>query len=219
MARTITVRGVGTATVKPDFVILTLHVEDKDKEYNKAMEKAARKIEALQSAVQSAGHDKSDLKTTNFNVRTDYVNRSDRNGIYTRVFAGYVCAYQLSLSFDFENWRLSRTLTAIAACDANPQMSIAFTVKNPAEIKEALLWSAAENARKKAEILCSASGGTLGALLTIDYNWLEINIASPTRYNMGDCMPMMTASAQCMPEIEPEDIHASDSATFVWKIF
>lgn len=171
MIRTITVKGVGTATVKPDYVVLTLSIEAKNTDYNAAMQKAAYKIERMQTAIMGIGYEKSDLKTTSFDVRADYENQEERNGNYKSVFAGYVCSYRLSLSFDFENVRLAETLTTISTCEANPELRIAFTVKNPAEISETLLRSAVENARKKAEILCSASGATLGELLTIDYNW------------------------------------------------
>ncbi len=218
MTRAITVKGVGTETVKPDFVILSLSVEARNKDYKKAMQEAAHKIETLQAAIQTVGYDKTDLKTTNFNVRTDYESKKDRSGNYRSVFVGYICSYWLSLSFDFENTRLSRTLTAIAAREANPEMRIAFAAKNPAEPNKALLRSTTENAKRKAEILCSASGETLGSLLTIDYNWGEINVVSQTRYNMDECMPMMTASEKRIPEIEPDDINASDTAAYVWEI-
>lgn len=218
MTRTITVKGVGTAAVKPDFVVLTLSVEAKNHDYNTAMQKAAYKIERMQAAIVGIGYEKSDLKTTGFDVRADYENQKDRSGNYKSVFVGYVCSYRLSLSLDFNNSRLSETLTTISACEANPELRIAFTVKNPAEISEALLRSAADNARKKAEILCSASGATLGELLTIDYNWGEINVISQTRYDVDECMPMMAMGAACMPEIEPDDISANDTATFVWAI-
>ena len=55
MTRTITVKGVGTATVKPDFVILSLSVEARNEDYEKAMQEAAHKIETLQTAIQTVG--------------------------------------------------------------------------------------------------------------------------------------------------------------------
>ena len=45
-------------------------------------------------------------------------------------------------------------------------------------ISEELLINATENAKTKAEILCKASGNTLGQLLNIDYNWGELNVFS-----------------------------------------
>ncbi len=218
MKRTITVKGVGTASVKPDFVVLSLSVDAKDREYNSALQKASSKVECLQDAIQAIGYEKSDLKTTNFDVRTEYDQVKDKNERYRRVFTGYVCAYRLSLSFDFSDTRLAETLSALSACTANPEMGISFTVKNPAKVSEALLRDAAANARKKAEILCSASGTALGDLLTIDYNWGELNLLSETRYDMDGCRPIMAMSRASVPEIEPDDIQANDTVTFVWEI-
>ena len=70
---------------------------------------------------------------------------------------------------------------------------------------------------KKAEILCDASGVVLGKLLSIEYNWGELDICSDTRYSLAeDCLvaPMM---ANCI-DIEPDDITVSDTAVFVWEI-
>lgn len=80
-----------------------------------------------------------------------------------------------------------------------------------------LLKSASENARAKAEILAEASGVKLGELVTIDYNWGELQLYSPTQYVMEDrCL----ASAPCASsiDIEPDDIESSDTVTLVWAL-
>lgn len=217
MTKTITVKGIGAAKVKPDYVKLTLSVGAIRKEYDKAIQAAAEKIERLQAAIMGIGYEKSDLKTMSFDVDSNYESVKDRNGRYNSVFVGYDCTYSLSLSFDFDNSSLSKALNAISDCGANPELSIEFTVKNPAQISEELLWSASLNAKKKAEILCAASGATLGELLFIDYNWGEINVISKTRFleERGTDKMLLTSN---MPEIEPDDINASDTATFVWEI-
>ena len=115
-----------------------------------------------------------------------------------------------------------RSAGAISGCKSHPQISIAFTVKEPNAIKEELLRHAADNAKQKAEILCAASGVKLGTLLNIDYNWTDINIHSNTRYMLaekrrGVAVPAMLADTRSI-DIEPEDIHLNDSATFIWEI-
>ena len=98
-------------------------------------------------------------------------------------------------------------------------ISIAFTVRNPSAVSEKLLISATENARAKAEILCKASGGTLGQLLNIDYNWGELNVYSRTSYEVEDCIqPLMAMSKCAAPEIEPVDIDVTDTVAFTWEI-
>ena len=216
MARTITVKGIGKATAKPDFVVLTMSLEASDMDYDKAMQKAAEQIQQLNDTLVGIGFEKGSVKTTNFNVRTDYDRVKDRNGDYRSVFNGYEVTHNLKLSFDFDMGRLSQALSAIASCLAHPQLSVAFTVKDATAINEEMLRSATVNARRKAEILCEASGVTLGDLIAIDYNWGELDIYSHTRYDC--CEDAMIMAAPASIDIDPEDIDVSDTATFVWEI-
>lgn len=176
MARTITVKGIGKVSARPDYVMLFMKLEAKDKEYNKAMDIATEQLSGLNGTLASIGFEKDAVKTTNFNVHTDYDSYKDKQGNYQRVFSGFVCSHQLKLSFDFDMKRLSQALAAIAHCLAQPELSITFTVKDPTAVNEALLREATVNAKKKAELLCEAFGIKLGQLLTIDYNWGELNI-------------------------------------------
>lgn len=76
----------------------------------------------------------------------------------------------------------------------------------------------AEGFNAKTEILTKASGVTLGELVSIDYNWGELHLCSPTRYEMeADCLMKISAAPTAM-DIEPDDIDVSDSVTFVWEI-
>ena len=108
-------------------------------------------------------------------------------------------------------------LSAIAKSEANPQLNIAFTVKDPTAVKEKLLASAADNARKKAEILCAASGVKLGELINIDYNWGEINVFSNTNFMRAKAEYAGAGMAfDC--DITPQDITSSDTVNFTWEI-
>ena len=92
-----------------------------------------------------------------------------------------------------------------------------FTVKDKGAVDAALLQSACANAKAKAEILTKASGVTLGELVSIDYNWGELHLYSPTHYEMeADCLMKICAAPTAM-DIEPDDIDISDSVTFVWE--
>lgn len=55
-------------------------------------------------------------------------------------------------------------------------------------------------------------------MLTIDYNWGELNIISPTDYMMEEKCMAMPVGALADMDIEPDDIDVSDTATFVWEI-
>ena len=217
MPGTITVKGIGRATAKPDTVVLSMSLDSRASEYDKAMEVASDNIEDITRVLMDVGFDKDAVKTTNFNVRTDYASVKDRNGNYHQEFQGYAVTHNLKVEFGFDVKRLSQALSAISGCISHPQISISFVVKDAAAVNEEMLRSATANARKKAEILCDASDIALGKLLSIEYNWGELNICSDTRYSLAeDCLaaPMMAKSI----DIEPDDITVSDTAVFVWEI-
>lgn len=218
MPRTITVKGMGRVTTAPDYVVISMSLEAHEKNYEATMGLAANKIEQLNASLTEIGFEKKSVKTTNFNVRTDYDRVKDRNGNYTSVFNGYICTHRLKVEFDFDTKRLAQTLYAISRCLANPELSISFTVKDPSAVNTELLKSATINAKEKAQILCEASGVEMGQLLTIDYNWGELNVVSQTDYMLEEkCMAMPVGSLADI-DIEPDDIDVSDTATFVWEI-
>ena len=80
-----------------------------------------------------------------------------------------------------------------------------------------MLAEAAENARARAEILAKASGVALGELLSIEYNGNRPRLRSGTELYANDmlCAPMGKA---CAPDINPENITAELTASFVWEI-
>ena len=182
------------------------------------MNTAAKHLEQLRGALVGIGFTKDDLKTTNFNVGTEYESERDKNGNYKRIFIGYSVTHQLKLEFDFDSQRLSQTLGAIAACIAEPELNVQFTVKDKESVNAALLENACVNAKANAGILAKASGVTLGDLISIDYNWGELHLFSPTQYDMEDACMRLSSAAPTSIEIEPDDIDISDSVTFVWEI-
>ena len=218
MPRTITVKGMGRVTTSPDYVVISMSLTAQENDYEETMELAAKKIEYLNASLEEIGFEKKSVKTTNFNVRTDYERVKDRNGNYKSVFNGYICSHRLKVEFDFDTKRLAQTLYAISKCLAEPEISISFTVKDPSAVNKELLKSATINAKEKAQTLCEASGVELSQLLSIDYNWGELNIVSHTDYMLEEKCMAMPVGGLADIEIEPDDIDVSDTATFVWEI-
>lgn len=219
MPRTITVKGIGKASVKPDPVVFSMNLESRDPDYGKAMQIAARNIDYLDSALEIAGFEKDSVKTVDFNVRTDTDSIKQKDGSYKRVFNGYVIRHDLKLEFDFSPDVLSEALSAIGKCSADPELSIRFTVRDASAVREEVLRNAAENARQKAEILCRTSDAALGDLLTIDYNWGELNVYSHTNYSVDmDCLAESFDDFSDSIDFVPDDINMHDNVTFVWEL-
>lgn len=177
---------------------------------------ASESLEKLYNAIINVGFEKDDVKTRYFDVSTDYDSVKDKNGNYKKVFRGYKVNHKLILSFDYDMKKLSNALIAISTSLSDPDLSIDFTIKDSEKAKYDLLKEVAIDARKKAEILCEASGYKLGDLIKIDYDWLEITIFSNTKFSMLREQSIMMASKSI--DMNPEDIDLEDTATFVWEI-
>ena len=216
--RTITVKGVGTISAKPDYVIVRLTLESKNPDYSAALERASGAVKAIGEALCGIGFEKDSLKTTDYSVRPEYRNVRGSDGNFRQEFEGYDCRYQLKLGFDFEMKRLAEVLVAVTDTDPKPEISISFTVKDPAAIDSSLLEAAAANAREKAEVLCRASGVGLGSLVSVKYDWNGSQYTSDSRVEGAALMSMNLKRGTTIADIEPDEIKASDSAEFVWEI-
>ena len=54
MPRTITVKGIGKVSLRPDYVVLSMALESRSMNYEEAMETAAESIELLNKALSGA---------------------------------------------------------------------------------------------------------------------------------------------------------------------
>lgn len=212
--KTITVKGIGNVSAKPDLIIITMSMTTTAPEYSKTMECAAKDIEAIRNAIISVNHTKQDLKTTNFNISTYYESYKDAKGNWKEKFEGYKCIHSLKLEFDFDMKFLGQTLTAISGCGAPPEFQITFSVKDKNAVSAKLLENAVANAKEKANILSKAAGVKLGEIESIDYSWGEVRLYSNTKFSDDLCLE---SEIKAM-EIEPEEIEAADTVTVIWGI-
>lgn len=215
--RVITVKGVGSAKVKVDYIIVTLVLNSINEDYDEVMILESQKLNTMTNFLIKSGFDKKDIKTADFKIGTKYESIRDENDNYKRVFKGYQCYHKLKISFDFDVSLLNKVLSAVSKSDSKPEVNISFTVKDQNAISEELLKAACQDAKRKADILCEASGYKLGSLLKIDYNWSEVYFESKTKYDSPTFLRQKYFQEEDI-DIVPEDIDASDNAVFIWEI-
>lgn len=218
MERTITINGTGSISVTPDRVVLTMTAQEKDKVYQKAVGRTAERIERLANALKPLGFGTDSLKTESFAVRSDYITRKDMKGNIRRLFDGFVCTHRLSLESDYCHELLSKTISIISSSLAEPNLEIAFTVGDRESVCEKLITQAARNARTRAQVLCEASGTTLGRLLTIDYNIRQFDVFSHIDFHLDNCLREPELGMCADMGIRPSAIDVSDSVTFIWEL-
>ena len=211
------VKGIGKISTSPDIIVIEMTLNVVDLEYNQTMQRSTKLIDRLRNAVQTAGHDGKSLKTTNFNIGTEYDRYQDKN-VWKNRFVGYACNHDLRLEFDLYMEILGETLSAIVGSDAKPKLKIRFSIKDPTAVSEELLKNAIENAKWKAGVLAKSAGVTLGDIQRIDYNWSDIRFYSDTMYDMKEAVFENALSVPMSMDIEPENIDVKDTATVVWSI-
>lgn len=216
MEHAISVKGIGNVSLKPDEIIIDIDVVSKDYEYDETMKLATSSISELENAIEEVGFNKTDLKTTRFNVTTSYKGYYDKDNVYQKEFDGYICEQSLKLEFDLDMDLLEDVINSIANSNVNPKLNIRFSVKDKDAVNEKLLIEATNNARRKAEILAKASRISLGKLVSINYNMDNISLYSNTTYAIEN-KNLMTGQAYS-PNIVPDDIKLSDTVEFVWQI-
>ena len=217
--RTIRVTGKGQIKVRPDMTRITMSLEGLYKDYNETLRLSSQDTETLKDILSGFGFERSDLKTLNFSVDTEYESYKERDGSYKQRFTGYRYRHMLKVEFDSDNERLGKILYALANGNVRPEFRISYTVKDPEATKNTLLGKAVKDAREKASFLSEAAGIGLKDIQSIDYSWGEIDFEYRPM-NGGilaeRCMAEPTAAYSL--DIEPDDIEVSDTVTVLWEI-
>ena len=218
MDRTVTVRGTGRLSLKPDTIEASINLNSRHKEYSEAMRLASARANALAEALLALGFEKDELKTGFLNVHTEYEGCHDERGNYRQVFVGYACGQSMTLRFPFDTERLSRVLAAMSACDSEPELNIAFTVRDRGSATDALLESAAKDAEHRARVLAHALGAELGRIMAVDHGVQNPVFYSPTRVNASAKMAFSEEAACMDMGVSPENIELTENASFIWEL-
>ena len=219
--RTIRVTGKGQIKVRPDMTRITLSLEGIYPEYGEALRRSSQDTEQLKDLLTGFGFERSDLKTLNFHVDTEYESYKD-HGAYKQRLVGDKYHHTMKVEFESDNDRLGRVLYALAHCQVRPEFRLSYTVKDPEAAKNELLGKAIADAKAKAAVLTGAAGVDLKDIQSIDYSWGQINfeVQPMNRMLMAEecCDSAINEAGSYDMDIEPDDIEVSDTVTVVWEI-
>lgn len=219
--RTIRVTGKGQLKVKPDMTRITMSLEGTFPEYSDALRRSAEDTERIKDLLSGFGFERTDLKTLNFNVETEYESYKE-HGTYKQRFVGYKYHHLMKVEFESDNERLGKVLYALAHCPVKPEFRLSYTVKDPEAAKNELLGKAIADAKEKSTVLTTAAGVTLKSIQNIDYSWGQINfeVQPMNRMLMAEecCEAPTAAYGSYDMDIEPDDIEVSDTVTVIWEI-
>lgn len=210
--RTMRVQGKGKASAPPDLVTLHFDVSGWDGEYGPAIEVLNERVDSLRGEMIGLGIARDQLKTARFRVNPTY-EKVSRLGVEQRRLNGYTASHSVRLELPMEEGRLNAVLAAVTQSVSEPSISIAFEVDDTSGLRQRALEAAVAEATRNAETLAEASGVRLGTIQSLEYGWAEVRVTT-TRYALEPPAP----AVQAAPDIEPEEVEASESVTMTWQI-
>ena len=219
MTRTIKVTGKSNLQASLDYTRISLTSSDTLKEYDDCLAKSVEDMNLIVDCIKKFGFERKELKTSDFEINRKTEGYRDRHDDWKYRFVGYEYTENLNFTFKNDNERLGKILYALAHLPIIPEINISYFCTDVETIKNQLLELAIKDAKKKAEILTSASGVKLCEILDIDYSWINITLESD---DMKFCKPMTLEdcceSVAYDVDFEPDDISTSDSVRITFRI-
>ncbi len=159
--RTVTVTADGTASGTPDTAIVQLGVRTRAESANEALDLANQKATDLLAALDFGGVEKEDITTTNVFVYPQYGNDG-------RQITGYEAGNTVSVKIrDIENAGTIIDATAGVVGDEIVLEGVSFTIDDTGALREAAREDALTNAKTQADQLATASGLSVGDIVSI----------------------------------------------------
>jgi uncharacterized protein YggE len=212
--RILKVQGKGRVNAEPDLITLSFGVETKAKDYEDCLRSLNARTEGLRASMTVAEIDRTELKTTNFNVRVE-THRNSKTGQY--IFEGYRASHNLQIELPVDKQLLNQLIRCVSQSNSGAEIDLAFSVKDKDSLRKRALTEAVKVAKQNAETLATAAGEILGKLQQIDYGWSEVRfsnrVASMVCESYASSPPMGYGA-----DIEPQDIVAEDNVTLIYEI-
>lgn len=198
--RTISVIAQGEGSVAPDLAIVTFAVSGEGKDLAPTREDVNRRSSAVLAALRAMDIADRDITAPDVGIHPQYDYRKGQKLIGYRVFR------QMSAKVrDLD--RLGEVLDGVVGAGANEVFGAQMTAADPSAAEHAALETAMAAARAKAEVLATAAGVTLGAVVRIEEGADHGGMPMPK----GRMMTAMAESADGGTEVSSGDLTVTRS--------
>ena len=196
----------GTVKVMPDAAYVSVKIEGKDMEYNKAITLAYENAANLIKHITACGIENKELKTSGLNVvpRYEYVNNKSE-------FAGYAYSQEVQFEIPLASDKMKKFTESLA--DFNVMCNLSYKLMNEKDAKNAALRNAINNAKEKAELIATAAGVELGEITKIEYGDIQPDIHP--RAFAATCNADRLGA---ISNITPSEITVSEKVVIEWKV-
>jgi uncharacterized protein YggE len=205
----ISVTGEGKVSGKPDVAKLSLGVTSEADTVQSARDKAATALDAIVKALKNVGVADKDIQTQQLNIQPQY----DYNNGNQRL-RGFQVVNVLSVTLRDIN-KTSQAVDDAVRAGGNETtiQGLAFTIDNPADLKQQAREQAVADARAKAETLAKTAGVSLGAAMNISENSV-----TPVYYDARSAAGIAAPDTAPSTPIQPGQLDVTVDVSITWAI-
>ena len=127
---------------------------------------------------------------------------------------GFVAKHSVFTVLPWDKQLVGRLLEAVIRSGAMPRITLSFLVSDDEGMMQGVLAAAVANAKARAEIIAASAGVKLGMIQRIDHGYSELRFSSDD-YDLGEAMVRKSMAG---PELNPDQVEASDTVTVTWLI-
>jgi uncharacterized protein YggE len=191
--RLVTMTGYGSIQSAPDRAWITVGVEKRDPTTKIAQEQTALATDHILQRLKSLGIPAGAIRTSSFNVTQDWEFQPNNR----RNLRGYIVSNQMEIKVD-DVAKISAVIDGAIDAGANIVHGIRWDLKNRDALEQDALKLAFEDARRRAQVIASASGSGLGRVYAVQESRAgQVRPAMPMRFEQGQ------AAARAMAESVP----------------
>ena len=204
------VNGKGVKLYKPNQISINFTFEQKENDYDVALDKGTQKVYEYFKLLESLGYEKEQVKTWSFRVTESKIyNESTRK--YEK--DGFVFKQEASLKFDYDMKKLTKLMEETSKQPNPPTYSIRFDLKDNKQAEEEIIALAYKEAEFQANAVAKASGKEIKECVKISFEPFEHAFMSETTYERAmyskECASFGSVSERIEQTFVPEDIHVS----------
>lgn len=206
---TISVRGTGKVTARPDEALARFGVTSEEKTLEKAYKKNTESMNAVIREVKASGIEDEDIATSSYTVSPVYPR--DEQG---RQIPGKPASFRVSQELTIRIRDISKTGVIIdkaIASGTNTFNSIQFDSSVIEELEKEVKGRAALDAEEKAALLAGNLGVKLGRVL-------KVSESTVMPYPARNMVAMRAAAPDSAPQIEPGAMEITGTCDVIYEI-
>lgn len=215
MNKTIQVINQSIMEFKPDQTIIELTISNLHDTYEEALRMSQEESKRVKEMLVTFGFPRDEMKTSRFNINTEYEYKKNNSGLERKVIVGYKYAHTITVKFGIDNELLSRVLYSLTERNSSIHVNLSYSIKDKDELEKQVLDKCIKEAKDKAKLIAESSEVELGMITKIQYSKDDRELYNHIYSGrmLYDCCELSGPM-----DIDPESIKVSQGIIIDWEI-